>query len=799
MKRNALYIVFLLVVNHVFTQDCDKTLSGRVIDFHDGVPLEGAAITFNSTTIKTNSNGMYKISGLCATSYAFTISHEDCNSQVVTIDINEVSKKDFYLEHHLNELQEITITGENVNKTISAQEETINESIIEKYSSASLGDALKEITGVSSLNTGSTIVKPIIQGLSGSRVLISNNGVRMQDMEWGDEHAPNIDINSAGKVTVIKGASALKYGGDAIGGVILVEPSKVPVKDTLFGKTIVTGASNGRGGTISSELMKGYKNGLFFKAQGTLKRFGDLEAPDYILSNTGISEKGVSLALGVNHFSSGWDINYSFFDSKIGVLEASHIGNLDDLRNAINSGQPDIIRDFTYDIENPRQEVTHHLAKVKYFKRFEKLGKLTTQYDFQHNQRFEFDLRRTEERSKIPSIDLELSTHTITSDFFFDANGTYNLSTGIMARYQNNFADPSTGVRRLIPDYDKYDLGAFFTGELFLNESLTLDAGVRYDFNHIDAQKFYFISRWELRGYDEDFSDIVVDRDVGGSQLKTNPTFDYHNISATAGVQYIFRNNYKFRFNYALAQRAPNPSELFSDGLHHSAARIELGDLRIKQELSHKISMSLQRDNNLWNWEIAPYVNFINDYILIEPITTELTIRGAFPVWEYRQTNARLLGVDTKLQTNLHTNWQTDHRFSIVKGIETKNDIPLINMPPANFVNKITFSQQRWNFFYVSLESQYFFRQNEFPPNIEVFSPDAGEEVELAINTPPEAYHLLNLDSGVEFSVNETSKLNIGFSIQNIANTNYRNYLNRQRYFADDLGRNFLLRISINY
>ncbi|MBQ0739804.1 Plug domain-containing protein, partial [Aquimarina celericrescens] len=165
--------------------------------------------------------------------------------------------------------------GANINKTTSGEEETIDSDIIEKYSSASLGDALKEITGVFSLNTGSTIVTPINQGPSGSRVLFMNNGVRMQDMEWGDEHAPNLDVNTAGNVTVVKGASALRYGGDAIGGVVIIEPNKIPARDTLYGKTMITGGLNGRGGSFSSELIKGYQNGWFFKAQGTMKRFGD--------------------------------------------------------------------------------------------------------------------------------------------------------------------------------------------------------------------------------------------------------------------------------------------------------------------------------------------------------------------------------------------------------------------------------------------------------------------------------------------------------------------------------------------
>lgn len=796
MKRHTWLLVFLLGINLLSSQECNNTLSGRVIDFHDGIPLEGAAITFNNRTIVTDATGMYTIDKLCATAYAFTVSHEKCNSQVITLDIAKISSKDFYLEHHLNELEEVKVAG-NTNKTTSAQEETIDSDVIEKYSSASLGDALKEITGVSSLNTGSTIVKPIIQGLSGSRVLIMNNGVRMQDMEWGDEHAPNMDINTAGNVTVVKGASALRYGGDAIGGVVIMEPNKIPAKDTLYGKTIIIGVTNGRGGSLSSELVKGYENGWFFKVQGTVKRFGDVETPDYILSNTGVFEKGASISFGVNKFTHGWDAYYSFFDNEIGVLAASHIGNVDDLINAINSQKPTIIRDFTYKVNNPKQEVTHHLGKLRYFKRFEELGKWSTQYDFQYNKRFEFDVRRTEELSKLPSIDLELKTHTVTSDFHFDSNPEFLWSAGIMFRYQNNFANPDTGVRRLIPDYDKYDAGMFITAEYNVNNNIIVDTGIRYDYNRMDAQKFYLKSRWDERRYNEDFADFI--KENFNSQWLTNPVFDYHSISATIGMQYIFKEDYQFRFNYALAQRAPNPSELFSDGLHHSAARIELGDLRIDQETSHKISLAAQKNTEKWGWEIAPYANLINDYILLEPVDVQLSIRGAFPVWEYRQANVTLLGLDTKLYFNWYKNWKTDHSFSIVKGNESKKHTPLINIPPPKFDNSVTYKNEKWFGLQVSIENQYFFRQNEYPSNISVFSPQQNRDVLLDINTPPKAYHVLNADTSMEFVVGQKSKLKAGIAINNILNSTYRNYLNRQRYFADDLGRNFLLRISINY
>ena len=796
-------LIFILLFSHItfytYSQDtCKGIFEGRVIDYHNNITLANATIEVLGKGIiaKTDATGNFRLENLCPGATDFEISHPDCDTVQLTVDIQELTNMDIRLEHHLEELDEVKVVGATKKKTNSSQELVIQTKTIEQYSSGTLGDALKEISGVSSLNTGANIVKPIIHGLNGSRVLLLNNGVRMQDMEWGDEHAPNIDINAAGSISIIKGAAALQYGGDAIGGVILLEQSRMPKKDSLFGKTLLSGLTNGRGGNINTELIKTYENGWFVKGQASFKRLGDVEAPDYILSNTGIQELGGSFTIGKHDFKKGWEAFYSYYDAEIAILRASHIGNVDDLIRSINSGQPEVIRPFTYDLQNPRQEVTHHLAKLKGYKRFEGFGRWNLQYDFQSNRRFEYDVRRGDNDDRA-SLDLELTTHSLSTDIKWDANDKYKLTFGLLGRYQDNFANPDTGVRRLIPDYEKYDFGTFLIGEYVINDELLLDGGVRFDYSKIDAQKFYRTSRWEERGYDTEFQELVVE-DLG-TQLLTNPEFDYQNISSTIGLQYKRSNDNIFRFNYALAQRAPNPSELFSDGLHHSAARIELGDLRIKSETSHKISASKEQNFKHWGFTLEPYANFINDFILLEPTGVEFTIRGAFPVWEYRQTNARLLGVDMMAYVDLHQNWSTNHQFSLVKGTDTENNIALINIPSANFKNKISFTKEEWNNLEISLESQYVFRQNEFPENISVFSPNQQQEVLLDINTPPDAYHLMSLYSEAKFSLSKRVQLTTSLTVNNLFNTNYREYLNRQRFFADDLGRNIILQLKLNY
>ncbi len=799
MKKFAFMLFLLCIVGSGFAQNCESILLGQVIDFHDNTPLEGATILITGTqdTTVTKSDGKFRFEGLCDGVLELEIFHPDCKSQFITITIEGDTFKKVSLEHHLEELQEVNVVGDLVRKeTNSASEQALNLKTIEQFSGKSIGDALREIAGVSSLNTGSNIVKPSIHGLNGSRVLILNDGVRMQDMEWGEEHAPNIDINGSGSISVIKGAAALQYGGDAIGGVILVSPQKPIKKDSLFGKILLNAISNGRGGNISSELSKTYENGWFANGQASFKRLGDREAPDYILSNTGVKEIGVKLNVGKQLFDWGWKANYSFFDAELAILRASHIGNVDDLIRSINSGQPQVIDPFSYDINAPRQEVTHHIASLGMYKRFQGLGKWNVQYDFQNNRRFEYDIRVGDDRNTA-AIDLELTTHTFTTNFKWDANSKYIITSGLLTRFQDNFANPATGVRRLIPDYQKFDFGGFLIAEFDLNENLVLDGGLRYDFNRIDAQKFYLESRWIERGYNTEFESLVIN-DLG-TQLLTNPKFDYHNFSATAGFQYAPDSSTNFRFNIALAQRAPNPSELFSDGLHHSAARIELGDLRISSETSKKVSLSQSKDFDSWGYSIEPYANFISDFILLEPTGVEFTIRGAFPVWTYRQTKARLVGVDFTGYTNLHTNWKTRHSFSLVKGKDITENEALIQIPAVNFGNTITFMRPQWYDFEIGLSSMLDFRQNEFPPNITIFSPEQQREVALEINTTPKGYHLLALNAKMAFSVFGNTTLTASVSAENLLNTNYRAYLNRQRYFADDLGRNVSLQLKLNY
>ncbi|CAH0334452.1 Vitamin B12 transporter BtuB [Flavobacterium sp. CECT 9288] len=792
--KNFLFFCISLFCTIGFAQ---STVRGKITTTA-GIPLSGSHIHIGKKTVSSDAAGNYVIKKLPLGNQKIFVSYIGFQSVDTLVTLSGDQVFDFVLKEKADDLQEVIVRQKINTLNKSLLEQKIKTETIEKYSNQTLGDLLKEVAGVSSLKTGSNVVKPMINGLFGSRVPVINNNVRLQDQEWGTEHAPNFDVNAAGKITVIKGASGLQYGGDAVGGLVIIEPIQVK-KDTIYGKSIVNLASNGRGGSISSSLHKGNEKGWSWNVLGTFKYAGDREAPDYVLSNTGNREANFSGDLKFTGKKYDFTGFYSYYNTTIGILSASHIGNVNDLYNAITNKVPAVVNDFTYSIKNPKQEVQHHLAKLNYNYFFNETASLGVQYSFQFNKRFEFDLRRGENKNK-PALDLELATHAINVDYKKVLHD-WTLKTGTVAAFQNNFANVvTTNVNPLIPTYNKIDWGTYGIATYDVSESLVFDAGLRYDYSQVDAAKFYSKSRWNERGYQSQFSRFITGED--GDKWLVKPSFAFHNLSSSVGFHKEFEKDLNWYANVSLATRNPNPSEFFSDGLHHSTGVIEIGDLALKKEQSTKFSTTLQKKWTAFSVEVNPYINYIRNFMFLRPVGFENTIRGAFPVWDYQQTNAQLAGLDVQTHWKINNNWQHDFTMSYVNGKDISNREALIDIPPFAMTQKVQFSKPSWMNLKLELKYEALQRQNRFPNNNFETNIIVNNElfpVQVDISTPPEGFQLFHFYSEIKFKSIGKTQTALAFSVQNITNTTYRDYLNRQRFFADEMGRNFQIQLKFNY
>jgi|GEM_PF-3615559 len=105
---------------------------------------------------------------------------------------------------------EIVVTGVRQQASINSVSNKIDESLIDRSMGKSLASILEHVSGVSSIQTGTTVAKPVINGMYGNRILIVNNGARQTGQQWGVDHAPEIDQNSSGSIEVIKGAESVR-------------------------------------------------------------------------------------------------------------------------------------------------------------------------------------------------------------------------------------------------------------------------------------------------------------------------------------------------------------------------------------------------------------------------------------------------------------------------------------------------------------------------------------------------------------------------------------------------------------
>jgi iron complex outermembrane receptor protein len=780
----------------LFTAQNYFDIHGVVYDFHDKTVLVNARISVGKLATTSGSDGKFKLANVPAGIHVLTATHPDCSPFSETIALDRDLQLTINLEHHEEDIQEVVLQGGH-KTTGSLIVKTLEKEEISRNSTENLGNVLSRISGVGALKTGNNIAKPVIHGLYGSRISILNNGVKLAEQEWGVEHAPNVDINSFEHIDVIKGASALKYGSDAIAGVIVLQPEIFKKTDTLQGHLNLSGISNGRGLGFDAAVTKTWKNSWFVAVNGGFKKLGDLHSADYNLWNTGMNANSFNFHAGRNDFMNGYNVNYVFTNQEIGIFRGSHIGNLEDFNRVINSGEPIYLRDFSYELDNPKQDIQHHLAKISGYRRLENIGKISADYSFQYNHRKEFDIRR-EEFSDLPSLDLELFTNQLNLNHFIEREN-WNLESGIDLTYQYNYSTAETLVKRLVPNYHKYSGGAYSVLKYRLSPVLRLESGLRYDYTRYKVKMWYDHHDWEAR-----FASLFpqfFQYETDGGRVFAIPVLTYKNLSFNAGLEYSPSGALNVKLNYAKVGRTPNIAELFSDGLHHSAAVIELGDMRLENETGHQINMNLTTSLNVHKGmevSLNPYLFITKNFINQVPDGIQNTIRGIFPVWKYEQIRATMAGLDLDVDWKLSNELRYKGNFAYVYGQDETNSQPLIMMLPPNFSNSLEFKNEAWKKMYISVSNHTFLQQKRFPvynPEVELSENGVDVTRTLDLSTPPKGYSLWNLQAGLEV----TRNLSAGLTVSNVFDTSYRDYLNRMRFFSSEMGRNVIFNVKFNF
>jgi iron complex outermembrane recepter protein len=764
-------------------QSCNYYVSGLVED-SDGEVLPGATLYIESLQrgVVAGVDGKFRLNDLCAGNYSLMIKYVGYEDQIVSLKVPSSRPLVIKLKTSPRILHDIVIQGQHAQKhSLSQSASILSADEILSRRGKPLGEIIQQIPGVQSIMTGGSIFKPVIHGLYGQRLLILNNGVRQEGQQWGLEHAPEIDSYLASEIEVVKGSEAVRYGADAMGGAIILNQQPLEFFSSIGGEMNAGFSTNNRAASFSGMLEGGFSRYSGWRVQGTVKKGGDYHAPQYNLSNTGMRELDMSATMGYEKNGKSLEIFASTFNTEIGILRSAHVGNLSDLQQSIVSEKPWYIQDFTYSISNPRQQIGHHLLKVSAATKLGATKSLGVTYGGQYNQRKEYDVRRGNQNAASLSFDLYSHSLDVSLDHEHDL---WSGSIGLTGIFKDNYNARGTG---LLPDYAQRNFGVFAIEKYRKNKWL-FEGGFRYDRQHLRIWIF-------------DQSTLI------------NPSFDMHYFAASAGTSFYISNSARFSSHLALASRPPHVSELFSNGLHHSAASIERGLMikddgistnvtDIRHERSHQWVNAFQYSHGGTSLELSVYANYLVNYVYLSPVGTELTIRGYFPIFEYRQTNAMMAGADAYFSQALssHFTWLTKFSYVMADDRNAANRIPLI--PPPQIDNALTYRKSlpgKWKDFFASLNVQTVFQQARAPRTIlprDVVTEDLTRTFDFM--APPETYFLFRIESGANLAL-DNRDLTVSFSVDNLFNNSYRNYMNRLRYYADEVGRNFSIRVNYKF
>lgn len=632
---------------------------------------------------------------------------------------------------------------------------TLTSADLRREHGVSLSQTVSRLPGIQSLSTGEQIGKPVIRGLTGARVLVLDDGLRLEDYSWSDEDGPSVDSRLANRVEVIRGPASVLYGSDALAGVINVIPA--PLLDARVGGRIrhaqleVYGASNALegGGAFGFEQASGR-----YAARATfVGRLGmNVRTPAGEIRNTGYAAGNGDAAFGIHHDGGAeTTLRFAHYGGEFQLLET----------DAPPGGTPSPDEGGPARISlDDRLQLVHqrpfHGVTVELRSQLQRHA-LAEKAD---------DPNPAPGQPKETTV-FDLVLNTATADLIAHHGPTtpdgLRGSIGVSGLFQQN---DSRGIIPLVPDATTASGGLFAFERLGLGR-LSLLAGARGDVRHLSAMAD---SRLSLADQTRSFGAVTAD--VGA-------VYQLHPALAVA-------------VNAGRAWRAPSLFELYANGPRLGEGRYEYGNASLDPETSTNLDASLRWESARTRAELSAYRTRVQRFIYIAPTnTTQNNLR----VYRYDQADAALHGLELSASTQATDALLLRGRVDGVRGSRVDDGDPLPLMPPvrAALGAEVRAAPGRFGRPYLGVDAEHVAAQTRLSREERDATVEPGR-----FPLATDAYTLLSLGGG--FDVMARNRLtHVGLAIRNLTNVQYRDFLNRYKEFAYAPGFNAVVRLSTEF
>ena len=788
MSRFLVVIIIIYSVPVHAEPLCDGSVDGHAVDAKTHEPVAGATVRVGDALVATTDEaGRFTLTAVCPGPLTVIVERADYKPAEASLTL---------VKHGSLEI-EMRVAGEVIEikdkapppPEMRATAEVAGEKL-ERARGKSLTAAIANVAGVAELRNATGVAKPIIRGQFGRRLLMLVDDVRHRSQDWGLDHAPEIDPFMADKLRVVRGAGGVRYGSDAIGGVVLVDPPELRREPGYNGEAHLIGATNGRGGTFAGRLQNVFEGlpKLSTQFEGSVKKLAAAVSPGYALDNTGAFEWTLGATAGYRRGSSDYKLSLRHYTANLGVCSCLRIHSVEDFLAQAQSAEPIGADEYSseFAIDRPYQSVYHELALLRGRWEREGLGVFTGTASFQFDYRREYDVVRN---ANIAGAQFNFRLFTTELEFLFEHNPIH-----LSEHWHVRGAAGITGVAQihqysglpLIPDYKSF-AGGVYASERLVGHDLEVEAGARYDVLSRTAS----IEK-------NDFQRLVrsgqLAMDACGASI--DPALCrslYHTFVGTVGVMQRFDDAWSLKGEVSTASRAPNPDEQYLNGASPTFPVLGLGKPDLQPEITYSSSLTLGYAGTAIKAEAGAFANLIDDYIYFAPALDDtgmpiydVTIRGAFPRFTTQTRDALFYGVDGAIEVAPIEELEFAAQAALVRAKDKNDGSYLVFVPSDRVRGSATYHPPDLGALtknFVTVSGMYVARQTRY---------DLGAD----LIAPPAAYFTLSAELGTE---TELADQTVRFALAgaNLTNARYRDYTSLMKYFADEPGWQVWLRMSV--
>ncbi len=644
-----------------------NTVYGSIYD-EKSIPLPGAVIYFpqlhkGSTSDK---NGKFKIENLQSGTFDMIVNLIGYETQIIKIRTDTVKYPiTVKLISQTFETQEVVVSADR----FSLQHENAVEIKSVKIEnsdnlSSNLIDKLAFEPGIDIISKSPGVEKPVIRGLSNTNILFVDNGIKLENFQFSEDHPFMVDEFGVDRVEIIKGPASLLYGSDAVGGVIYTVREKPALQNTVSGDYNMLYFRNNQG-FVSNLGIKGAGTRIHAGIRGGFNSQKDyFDGNGVQVSNSRFNQYSVKSNIGFSYKFGKTDVYYDIQKMKLGMTVPPAISLMNDnlRKNKVWF-----------------QDLTSNVLAVKN-KFFAGKTMVDADFSYQSNNRRLFT---SELMPQFKTVDMTLNTFGYNLKSTYSFTDKYELISGVQGMYQTN--KNSDAPAHIIPNADVFDFSVYSLLTADFTENLHFQSGMRYDFRHILTQ-------------------------IDGIK----PAVDkyYSNFSFSGGLNYQISDKILVRTNFASAHRTPNIAELTQNGAH--GIYYEIGNSGLKTQKNYEPDISFHYHSGNFIFEMSAFYNLLKDYIYLQK-TNEFADNGML-IYRYSQTDAAIKGIEGGIEympvhfIKLYTNYS-----SLIARKNNGDNLPFI--PQNKIRSEMKFTVKKLSKFskpYFSVNGIYAFKQNNF-------------------------------------------------------------------------------------